>query len=304
MKQKNKWLTLILPAILCAALWGSAAPCVKLGYAFFEIPMDETFSKLVFAGWRFSFAGLITLVYSFFAGFKPLLPNKNNIKAILVIGLFQSMIQYVCYYIGLSNTTATNAALLSGTQTFFAIIFAHLLLSDDKLTKNKALGCILGFSGVIFLQLGNSFSAFQFSGDGLLLLSAASAGMGALVSRVLAKGHNAVILTAWQLIFGGVFLLSVGYIGGGSLHHIAPKGILLLVYLMFLSAIAFSVWTVLLKKHPVSKVSVFNFLIPVFGAVFSAILLGEKLLTFKNLIALGLVGTGIIIANKNGTQKE
>lgn len=303
MKQSNKWWQLILPAILCAALWGSAAPCVKLGYTLFEIPSNETFSKLVFAGWRFTFSGILTLIFSFFAGYKPLLPNKNNIRPILIICLFQSMIQYVCYYIGLSNTTATNAALLSGTQTFFAIIFAHIFLSDDKLTRNKTLGCILGFSGVIFLQLGNSLSAFHFSGDGLLLLSAVSAGMGAMVSRVLTKGQNAVILTAWQLIFGGVFLLTVGYIGGGSLHLVTPQGMFLLIYLMLLSAIAFSVWTVLLKKHPVSKVSVFNFLIPIFGALLSAIILKEPLFSIQNLVALVLVGSGIIIANKTTSPK-
>ena len=59
------------------------------------------------------------------------------------------MIQYVCYYIGLSHTTGTKGALLSGTQTFFAILFAHLFLADDKLTRPKAVGCILGSSRIL-----------------------------------------------------------------------------------------------------------------------------------------------------------
>lgn len=295
----NRWFGLILPAILCTALWGSAAPCVKLGYALFGISREDSFSQLVFAGWRFTLAGLLTLLIAALLRRQPLLPNRNNIKAILSISLFQSMIQYVCYYIGLARTTGTNGALLSGTQTFFAILFAHLLLQDDKLTHAKALGCLVGFSGVVVLNLGGALGGFTLAGDGLVLLSAASAGMGALVSRVMTPGHDPMILTAWQLIFGGLLLLGLGYAGGGAPGALTPAGGLLLLYLVSLSAVAFTVWTSLLARWPVGKVTIFGFLIPVFGAFFSALLLSEQLLSVRNLAALALVSAGVILANRS-----
>ena len=74
-------------------------------------------------------------------------------------------------------------------------------------------------------------------------------------------------------------------------------GVLLLGYMIVLSAAAFTIWTALLGKYPVGRVSLFCFLIPVFGAIFSALVLGENIFTLRNLAALALVSGGIAIAN-------
>lgn len=108
---------LYLPAVLCTALWGSAAPCVKRGYGLFAVSADAPFSQLVFAGWRFALAGILVLLVTRLKGHR-IVPKRDEIKPILAISLFQSMLQYVCYYIGLSGTTGTKGSVLSGTQTF------------------------------------------------------------------------------------------------------------------------------------------------------------------------------------------
>ena len=123
---------LYLPAILCTALWGSAAPCVKRGYELFAVSADAPFSQLVFAGWRFALAGLLVLLVTRLKGHR-IVPKRDEIKPILAISLFQSMLQYVCYYIGLSGTTGTKGSVLSGTQTFFALLLAHFLLPNGSL---------------------------------------------------------------------------------------------------------------------------------------------------------------------------
>ena len=299
MQKHHKLFTLILPAILTTALWGSAVPCIKVGYALFGIGSDS-FSQLVFAGWRFAMAGILTLLIALLIGKRSIAVNRSNIGAILSICLFQSMIQYVCYYIGLSHTTGTKGALLSGTQTFFAILFAHIFLPNDKLTLTKTIGCLMGFSGVLLLQLGG----FSLMGDGLVLLSAASAGMGALVSRVMTPGRDPMVLTGWQLTLGGIFLLALGYGGGGSIGTLSIKGCLLMLYLVILSSAAFTIWTTLLKKWPVGTVSLYGFLIPVFGAILSAIFLSERSWTLQSWCALGLVSTGIAAANYTKKTKD
>lgn len=85
-------------------LWGSAAPCVKRGYELFAVSADAPFSQLVFAGWRFALAGILVLLVTRLKGHR-IVPKRDEIKPILAISLFQSMLQYVCYYIGLSGTT-------------------------------------------------------------------------------------------------------------------------------------------------------------------------------------------------------
>lgn len=286
---------LYIPAVLCTALWGSAAPCIKKGYLLFGIGAGQAFSQLVFAGWRFALAGLLVLLVARCKG-RRIVPRRTEWRPILWLSLFQSMIQYVCYYIGLSATTGTKGAVLSGTQSFFALILAHLCLKNDKLDRNKALGCALGFAGVLVLGMGG-LNSFSLVGDGLVLLSAASAGAGALVSRIFTPGRDPMLLTGWQLLIGGLFLLAVGTAGGGRLTAVTLPGVLLLGYMIVLSAAAFTIWTALLGKFPVGKVSLFGFLIPVFGTVFSALVLRENVFTPRNMAALALVSGGIALSN-------
>ncbi len=286
---------LYIPAVLCTALWGSAAPCIKKGYLLFGIGAGQAFSQLLFAGWRFALAGLLMLLVARCKG-RRIVPRRTEWRPILWLSLFQSMIQYVCYYIGLSATTGTKGAVLSGTQSFFALILAHLCLKNDKLDRNKALGCALGFAGVLVLGMGG-LNSFSLVGDGLVLLSAASAGAGALVSRIFTPGRDPMLLTGWQLLIGGLFLLAVGTAGGGRLTAVTLPGVLLLGYMIVLSAAAFTIWTALLGKFPVGKVSLFGFLIPVFGTVFSALVLRENVFTPRNMAALALVSGGIALSN-------
>lgn len=304
MKEKNLPLAfrLYLPAIFCAALWGSAAPCIKKGYEWFAIPANAPFSQLLFAGWRFALAGLLVLIAARLKG-RRIIPQRTEWKPIFYICLFQSMLQYVCYYLGLSATTGVKGSVLSGTQTFFALLFAHLFLRDDRLNRQKLAGCICGFVGVLSLGLGG-LQGFNLAGDGLVLLSAISSGAGALVSRIFTPGRDPMLLTGWQLLLGGLFLAALGIGGGGKLGQVTPAGVLLLSYMVILSALAFTIWTGLLGCFPVGKVSLFSFMIPVFGAIFSALLLQENIFTLRNLLALLFVCGGIMLANYTAQPKS
>ena len=100
-------------------------------------------------------------------------------------------------------------------------------------------------------------------------------------------------------------LAVIGLAAGGKIGYTGVGGIFMLLYLAFLSACAFTLQGFLLKYNPVSKVAVFKSTNPVFGAVFSAIILGEikQLLSVFTLIALILVCLGIFIINKFGEKR-
>ena len=113
-----------------------------------------------------------------------------------------------------------------------------------------------------------------------------------------------MIVTGYQLLIGGAILIILGLIGGGRLHFSSINATLLFLYLASLSSIAFSLWTTLFKYNPVGKISVFNFLTPIFGTILSAVILSEDVFKLKNLVALILVCLGIYIVNKTNDAKN
>ena len=58
---QKTWVVCVL-ALVCTFLWGSASPCIKLGYALFKIPSSETWTQVLFAGTRFVLAGVLTIL--------------------------------------------------------------------------------------------------------------------------------------------------------------------------------------------------------------------------------------------------
>ena len=116
--------------------------------------------------------------------------------------------------------------------------------------------------------------------------------------------ENPVLFSGWQFAFGGAVMWLFGAVCGGGLHMTAKAwGILL--YLSFVSAAAYSLWAVLLKYNPVSKVTVFGFLNPLCGVIISGIVLHESgVFTWQGMTALLLVCLGILTVNSEKKKKE
>lgn len=299
---------IFIPALLCTLLWGSAFPSVKMGYEWFGIG-DNVYSKLFFAGWRFMLAGVAVLAVTTVTNKKLLLPNRSKWKGILLLGFVQTTMQYVFFYIGLSHTTGVKGSVITAMSTFLAVGISHFLFVEDRLTPAKAFGCLIGFAGVVMISMSSPDAlsgGFSLTGEGFMLLSTVASGGGAVISKFVAKGQSPMMVTGWQLFFGGAVLLLTGVFGGGHFTTISFKGLALLSYMIFLSAAAFSIWTWLLKKFPVGKVTVYNFLVPVFGSLMSGMILHETVFTVRNIISLILVCVGIVLVNrvKTGTAPQ
>ncbi|HIV68084.1 MAG TPA: DMT family transporter [Candidatus Butyricicoccus stercorigallinarum] len=297
---------IFFPALLCTLLWGSAFPAVKTGYELFQIG-DNAYSKLFFAGWRFMLAGAAVLAFSAVCGRGLTFPRRSLWKGILLLGFVQTTLQYVFFYIGLSHTTGVKGSVITAMSTFLAVGASHFLFPDDRLTRAKTMGCAVGFAGVLLITLSSVDAlggGFSLTGEGFMLLSTAASGAGAVISKFVAKGESPMMITGWQLLFGGAVLLLMGTLGGGHFDRVTPGAIALLGYLIFLSAAAFSIWTWLLKKFPVGKVTVYNFLVPVFGTLMSGVILNETVFTARNMLSLLLVCTGIVLVNRSKEPKN
>lgn len=289
-------------ALMCCALWGSAFPCVKIGYELFRI--EGSGSQILFAGYRFFLAGVFTFILACVLEKGVITMKKSSVPYVFGQGLLQTTVQYVCFYIGLAHTTGAKGSVINASNAFFSIIAAHFLMRSEKLTWKKVAGCLVGFAGIIIINLepGAWSSGFSLMGEGMVLVCAFSYGLSSVTLKMISDREKPVTITAYQLLFGGAVLILTGAAAGGSVQGFALKSTLLLLYMSLLSTVAFSIWAELLKYNSVGKVAIFGFSIPVFGVAMSAIFLGEQVISVKNLIALVCVSVGIIIINRKGKE--
>jgi len=287
-------------ATLCCLLWGSSYPAIKSGYELFQIATDDIPSKVVFAGYRFLFAGLLLLMFAL-AQRKPIARlTPRQFGQLTLLGLTQTSIQYVFFYVGLAYTTGVKGSIMNATGTFFSVLLAHFIYQNDKLSYNKTIGCILGFAGVMLVNFNSGLLDFHFvwNGDGFVVLAAFILSAATLYGKRISQTVDPTVMTGWQLAIGGLVLVVGGYSTGGRLEVHSTAAVAVLGYLTLLSSVAFALWSMLLKVNRVSMIAPFNFVIPVAGTVLSAIFLGENILDIKYAIALVLVCSGIWWVNK------
>ncbi len=285
-------------AILCCALWGSATPFIKIGSSLI-LPVKNTASTILFAGIRFTFAGLLTVITYSIARRRFLFPKPENIGRILTVSAFQTIIQYIFFYIGLSNTSGVKGTILSGSNAFFAVLISSLVFKQEKLSLKKVTACILGVVGIVVINLDGLEFTMNFTGDGFVLISAIAYSVSSSLIKCFSKYEDPVVISGYQFIFGGLVMVTVGLSMGGEVAFSGIKSYAVIGYLSLLSAVAYSLWGVLLKNNPVSKVSIYSFMIPVFGTFLSMLMLDEvtRVSTGSLIITLILICTGIFLIN-------
>ena len=285
-------------ALLCCALWGSAFPCIKLGYAWLDI--EGTGSQILFAGYRFFLSGIFTFIIGCVVERRFLTLKSDSLWPVFRQGLLQTTLQYVFFYIGLAHATGAKSSIINASQGFVAIIASHFMLKSEKMTWKKAAGCVLGFAGVVAVNLspGAWGTGFNVASEGMILVCTIVYGISMVTLKMISDAESPMTITAYQTLMGGALLVGIGLVTGGSVEGFDIKSILLLIYMALLSTAAFSIWTILMKYNPVGKVAIYTFTIPIFGVALSGMILGEKVFEIKNLIALVLVSAGIVLVNR------
>ena len=125
------------------------------------------------------------------------------------------------------------------------------------------------------LSGGGLGGGFTLLGDGAVLLAALANGFSISLFKRYAEGEDTLTLCGYQFIVGGGLLLLTGLCFGGTLPHFTGQSLLLLGYMVLLSAVAQTIWSALTRYNPVGRVAVYGFLNPVFGVLLSALLLRE-----------------------------
>ena len=215
-----------------------------------------------------------------------------------ILGIVQTTLQYIFFYIGVSNTTSTNGSIVNSTSVFLSVILAHFIYANDKMNLQKVFGCIVGFCGVFLVTIGGDGSAtFVWNGEGFIFIAAFTSAVGSIIAKKATKKDESWAITAYNLAFGGSILILLGLGSGGSLQEVSGKGIAVLLYLAILSAVAFTLWAMLLKFNNVGEICIYNFIIPVAGTILSGVMLKDDIFKLQYLVSLLLVCIGIFFVN-------
>lgn len=292
---------ILLMAGICCLLWGSAYPCIKICYALFGIASNDPAGQILIAGIRFFIAGFLALIIGSITAKRVLIPKRTSWPKIVILSLLQTVIQYIFFYVGLAHADSAKSAVINACSVFITIGLSALVYHQEKLTLPKIIGSVLGIIGVILINLsGSGFSLdLTLTGEGFILISGVAYSFSSIYLKKFSRDEDPVILSGAQFVVGGLILIIAGLLGGGRVVPTSASGILMMLYMAFISAVAYSLWGILLKHNPVSRIAVFSFLTPVFGFILSCLLVGSaQTVGLKGIVALIFICLGIYIVNR------
>jgi drug/metabolite transporter (DMT)-like permease len=218
----------------------------------------------------------------------PFIPGMNS-------GVFPARI-----YNGLAYSTGITGSIIGATGSLFVVILSRLYYRNDLLTSEKIFGLLVGFAGVMVVNLpkGSLNLSFTFLGEGFLFISSLVGAFGMILAKELSSEAHPFLVTAYQMLFGSILLVLTGGIASGLGSVVFDwKSALMLLYLAFASATAFAIWYSILKYNKPGEVAVYRFLIPIWGTLLSALFLGESI-GLSTIVALAMVSIGIALVNR------
>lgn len=283
----------IIQVVLLTAGWGGNAPALR-----FSLQHLPPFGA---AGIRF-LIGLGVIVAFAWLQRVSLRPRSGEWRGMLWMGLLFT-VQILLLNSGSARTEAGRQALLINAYPLFVPLLAHLFLPHDRLTRRKVAGTLLAFVGVVFIFGERAWAgSASLVGDLLITTSSVLLAAKAVYTSVLVRGNHPYQVLFWQMALAVpcFFALSVAFEpqvyewSGAVAASVAYQGVVV-------AGLCFVGWTSLLQHYAPGRLSVGFFLTPVFGALFSYLLLGEPVTS--GLAAGGAaILCGLVVVNRPGCR--
>jgi drug/metabolite transporter (DMT)-like permease len=290
----------VIWAIIACLLWSTAYSTIKIGLQY-----D---SPLHFAGLRFLISGLLILPFTVrFSVYFALL--KEHWKLVFWVTLLQTIMNYILFYLGLDLVPGALGAVIVGSQPLVTAIVASIMDKSEKLTRRKIVTIICGISGVILISAGRQAfklgSAIELLGVFMIFAANIAVATSNVLISLRSKGINPLLLSSSTLLIGGfiIYLLSLAFEDIPECTKPAEYWIVL-VWLGFMAAAAFSIWFRLLQRPhvKVSDLNLWKFIIPVVGAILSWLLVPGENPEWLTVIGMIIISISLIMFHKNGTR--
>jgi len=287
-------------AVLACLLWSSAFVGVKIGLRYMP--------PLTFAGVRFVVSGL--LLAPFWAGRvgagREILRNWRLVA--LVAGL-QTVVLYGAFFVGMTMIGGAQGAILLGAYPLMAAVLAHFTMDDDRLGAGKIVSIALGLAGVAVISLASRpwepAGLRQLGGIALLLVGILSSAVANIVAARSRGAMNPVLLTSVQMALGGAVLLAAAGATESVPMRLPPWQFLAaMFYLASVSAVGFTIWYALLRHVKVSRLNMWRFVIPVFGAGLSWMLLPGESPDVASVAGVVCVAAAVVLSHRQAASES
>lgn len=294
---------LILGALICNFLWGSAIPAVTQGYQLLAIETSVG-GQMLFAGVRFAVSGIAILFFWAFTQRQALPLTPSTLKDSARLCLLWTVGQYACYYVGMAHATGVSASIIQGFEVFVTLLLGALCFHSEALTARKVAGSLIGVAGIALFSGGGTVG-FSWMGEGLLAAGTVFASAASQLLAKYSKHSDPIVLAGAQFVLGGLVLAVLGLSLGGQLALATPAAWGILAWLILVSSVAYGLWSYLIATHPVSSVVVWSFTLPVFGVLLSLVLLGDQGNPFglTSALAVALLCLGIWLVDADASKK-
>ncbi|WP_336635048.1 DMT family transporter [Lysinibacillus fusiformis] len=277
--------------VVTTFLMGSSFAVVKLGYPYS--------SPLLLAALRFILAGIIMAIIVRLLK-RPHPTTRKEWGKLLIIGGFQTAGVMGCIFLSLRSITASESSILTFTNPLLVVIFATIF-TKARYGFHQWIGVFLGLIGVII-----TMGAQVEWKIGLLFgfLSAVFWALATLLAKEWGALFDTWVLSAYQMLFGGLLLLLASTLLEQSFFIINQSSLLILLWLsLFSSIIQFAGWYYLLQNSDPGKTSAYLFLAPFFGVLTGWLLLDEPLQ--PSFMGGGLfILAGIYLVNRTFSRKK
>lgn len=275
--------------IFTYAIWGGSAVSTKVALT--------TASPLFLSGLRMGIMLLVLAVWIVAKGIS-VKPEKEELAVLLLNGLLSTLVMAL-FNEGLSLTTASRGTVFMHTYPFFVAGLAQFLLVGDRLSRQKFIGLVVAFVGVVALFVGKGgASSGSLAGDLMVILSALVLANQFVWQKKLVRRMNPAKLLFWSglvslpIFFSSGLFLEEGWIGPPS-----AAAVLAILYLgLVIGGYCFLFQITMLKYLSPNLLASFSFLVPVTGVIYSILLLREPL-TQGLVIGAVLVAVGIFVVN-------
>ncbi len=253
------------------------------------------------AGLRSAFAFLPVLAFALLARRRLSLTDGSFWPGILCGGFFAT--EFLLLFQSVEYTSVARVSVFFYTMPFWVAAGAHFLIPGERLTRVRALGLVLAASGVALALLRNDSPAGEHAlfGDLLSLIGAMFwAGIVFLARLTKFSRSSAEMQLLYQLAVSAVVLLAVAPLFGPVIRDMTPALAGIFAFqVIAVVCVGFLAWFWVLKIYPASDMASYSFLAPVFGVLFSWLILHEEI-SWSVIAALALVAAGIYLVNRRG----
>lgn len=283
----------LLDIFTLAALFGPS-------FLFIKIAVQDI-SPITLVSLRVGIAGLLLLLILKLKG-TPIPRDLKLWRYCLILGFFINGLPFICFCYSLTLIPSSLSALINAMTPVLTVFLANTFLQDERLTWNRLLGVLLGFTGFAVLFLPALFqSEVEMSPAGILLsfLGATCYAIGAVYARRFSLKAPPLVIPTLQLLTTCTYLLPLAFIFEMPLTAFdAPLTSWAAVFglAIFGSMLAFIMYHRIVTKHGATAVSMATYLLPIFGAILGVTFLQETI-GISFIFAALLIFSGIGVAN-------